>query len=54
MARFQKGQSGNPSGRPKGIGEVMALALAILALAQIVENEESPQAGRVAAANAGL
>ncbi len=56
---FQKGVSGNPGGRPKVLGDVQELAReqsphAINTLAEIMNNEKTPPAGRVAAANALL
>src|SRR5262245_20503187 len=56
---FQKGQSGNPGGRPKEIAEVKDLArehmpAAIDALVSIMNNPEASDAARVSAANALL
>lgn len=56
---FPKGVSGNPGGRPKVLGDVQELAReqspqAINTLAKIMNDEKTPPAARVAAANALL
>jgi Family of unknown function (DUF5681) len=59
MAKFQKGQSGNPGGRPKALREVEALAReqtadALKTLETIHKNPKAPPSARVAAATALL
>ena len=59
MARFQKGQSGNPGGRPKVVGEVQELARqhsaqAIETLAGIMQDKKAPAAARALASNSIL
>ena len=56
---FQKGQSGNPGGRPKVVAEVKELARkhtgkAIETLVSIMANPKAAPAARVSAANALL
>jgi Family of unknown function (DUF5681) len=56
---FQKGQSGNPGGRPKVVAEVKELARAhtgeaIKTLVSIMTNPKSAPAARVSAANSLL
>ncbi len=56
---WQKGQSGNPSGRRKEVGPVRELAkayteAAIQTLAEVMEDNKAPHSARVAAAEALL
>lgn len=55
MAKFEKGQSGNPGGRPKVLGDVRELARSstvecFATLKKVMTSVKSPPAARVAAA----
>ena len=59
MAKWVKGQSGNPGGRPKGYGSVRALAQehtesAVKTLVTIMEDDKAAPSARTAAASALL
>lgn len=59
MAKWTKGESGNPGGRPSGLGEIREIArqhtdAAIDTLVKVMENTEASPSARVAAASALL
>ena len=59
MAKWTKGESGNPGGRPTGYGEIREIArqhtdAAIDTLVTVMESQEASPSARVAAATALL
>jgi hypothetical protein len=59
MAKFVKGQSGNPGGRPGGLGEIREIARehtepAIGILVAVMNDQQAAPSSRVAAATALL
>lgn len=59
MAKFSKGQSGNPGGRPKGLGDIREIARkhtpeAIETLVTVMHNASATDQARVHAATALL
>ena len=59
MAKFAKGESGNPGGRPKGLGEIREIArahtdTAIGTLVEVMNATDASPSLRVAAASALL
>jgi len=59
MAKWAKGESGNPGGRPKGLGDIREIArahtaTAIDTLVSVLEDAKANPSARVSAANALL
>ena len=59
MAKFTKGQSGNPGGRPKALGDLRELARehtasALQVLLKVMEDPKAASSARVGAASAVL